>query len=303
MRILISDQNFGDDAGIERSLVEAVGGELVVAACRSEADVAEALAAHRPDAMLVQFAPVGARALAAANGLAAIVRYGVGLDNVDVRAAEGAGIAVAAVPDYCVDEVADHTIALLLAVERGIVGLAAETAAGAWDFRVAGPVRRLRGRTLALLGFGRIARAVAERAAGFGFRVVAFDPGVADANVQSLEELLQQADVLSVHVPLTDVTRGLVGARELDLLPSGAVVLNTSRGGILDEDALVDALGTGRLRGAGLDVLADEPPPPDHPLRALPNVVLTPHAAWFSQTAVVELRRKAVETALELARR
>ncbi|MDQ3994569.1 MAG: C-terminal binding protein [Actinomycetota bacterium] len=303
MRILISDQNFGDDAGIERSLVEAVGGELVVAACRSEADVAEALAAHRPDAMLVQFAPVGERALAAANGLAAIVRYGVGLDNVDVRAAEGAGIAVAAVPDYCVDEVADHTIALLLAVERGIVGLAAETAAGAWDFRVAGPVRRLRGRTLALLGFGRIARAVAERAAGFGFRVVAFDPGVADANVQSLEELLQQADVLSVHVPLTDVTRGLVGARELDLLPSGAVVLNTSRGGILDEDALVDALGTGRLRGAGLDVLADEPPPPDHPLRALPNVVLTPHAAWFSQTAVVELRRKAVETALELARR
>jgi D-3-phosphoglycerate dehydrogenase / 2-oxoglutarate reductase len=256
-----------------------------------------------PDAMLVRFAPVGERALAAANGLAAIVRYGVGLDNVDVRAAEGAGIAVAAVPDYCVDEVADHTIALLLAVERGIVGLAAETAAGAWDFRVAGPVRRLRGRTLALLGFGRIARAVAERAAGFGFRVVAFDPGVADANVQSLEELLQQADVLSVHVPLTDVTRGLVGARELDLLPSGAVVLNTSRGGILDEDALVDALGTGRLRGAGLDVLADEPPPPDHPLRALPNVVLTPHAAWFSQTAVVELRRKAVETALELARR
>ena len=303
MRILISDQNFGDDAGIERSLVEAVGGELVVAACRSEADVAEALAAHRPDAMLVQFAPVGERALAAANGLAAIVRYGVGLDNVDVRAAEGAGIAVAAVPDYCVDEVADHTIALLLAVERGIVGLAAETAAGAWDFRVAGPVRRLRGRTLALLGFGRIARAVAERAAGFGFRVVAFDPGVADANVQSLEELLQQADVLSVHVPLTDVTRGLVGARELDLLPSGAVVLNTSRGGILDEDALVDALVTGRLRGAGVDVLADEPPPPDHPLRALPNVVLTPHAAWFSQTAVVELRRKAVETALELARR
>lgn len=302
MRILISDQNFGDDARLERSLVAAAGGELVVAACRTEADVAEALAAHRPDAMLVQFAPIGARALAAANGLSAIVRYGVGLDNVDVRAAEAAGVAVSAVPDYCIDEVADHTMALILAVERGIVTLAVETAAGAWDFRAAGPVRRLRGRTLALVGFGRIARAVAERATGFGYGVVAFDPAVREAPVSTLDELLSQADVLSVHVPLTDTTRGLIGARELELLPSGAVVVNTSRGGIVDEDALASALAAGRLRGAGLDVLADEPPPPDHPLRSLPNVVLTPHAGWFSETAIVELREKAVETALELAR-
>jgi len=303
MRILISDQNFGDDARLERSLVEAAGGELVVAACRSEADVAEALAAHRPDAMLVQFAPVGARALARANGLAAIVRYGVGLDNVDVRAAEAAGIAVAAVPDYCVDEVADHTLALLLAVERGIVTLAAGATAGAWDFRAAGRVRRLRGRTLALVGFGRIARAVAERARGFGFRVVAFDPAVPDAAVPTLDELLRQADVLSVHVPLREATRGLIGARELELLPAGAVVLNTSRGGIVDEEALAAALAAGRLRGAGLDVLAEEPPLPDHPLRSLSNVVLTPHAGWFSETSILELRRKAVETVLELARR
>jgi D-3-phosphoglycerate dehydrogenase len=156
---------------------------------------------------------------------------------------------------------------------------------------------------LALLGFGRIARAVAERAAGFGLRVVAFDPAVADANVATLEELLRQADVLSVHVPLTKATRSLIGVHELELLPPGAVVLNTSRGGIVDEDALAAALAAGRLRGAGLDVLAEEPPARDHALRSLPNVVLTPHAAWFSQAAIVELRRKAVETALELVRR
>jgi D-3-phosphoglycerate dehydrogenase len=152
------------------------------------------------------------------------------------------------------------------------------------------------------VGCGRIARAVAERAAGFGLRVVAFDPDVPGAAVPTLDDLLRQADILSVHVPLTEATRGLVGARELELLPAGAVVLNTARGGIVDEQALASALAAGRLRGAGIDVLADEPPPPDHPLRHAPNVVLTPHAGWFSQAAIVELRRKAVETALELVR-
>jgi len=302
MRILVSDQNFGDDASIERAAAAEAGAELVVASCRTEAELAEALATHRPDALLVQFTPVGERALAAANGLAAIVRYGVGLDNVDTRAAERAGIAVAAIPDYCVDEVADHTIALLLAVERGIVTLAEQTRGGGWDFRSAGAVRRLRGRTLGLVGFGRIARAVAGRGEALGLVPVAFDPAVPDAGVGSLEELLPRADVLSLHVPLTETTRGLVGRRELELLPDGAVVLNTARGGLVDEDALAEALAAGRLRGAGLDVLAGEPPPGDHPLRRAPNVVLTPHAAWFSQEAVRELRERAVATALELAR-
>ena len=303
MRILISDQNFGDDAALERGLVEAAGGELVVAACGSEDELADALAEHRPDVLVVQFAPVGVRALEAANGLVGIVRYGVGLDNVDVSAARSAGVAVVPIPDYCIDEVADHTIALLLAVERGIVDLATQTRAGGWDFRTAGVVRRLRGGTLGLVGFGRIARAVAERASGFGLRVAAYDPNVPDAGAASLDELLGQADVLSLHVPLTEETRGLVGRRELALLPRGAVVLNTSRGGLVDEAALAEALAAGRLRGAGLDVLVHEPPPADHPLRSAPGVVLTPHAAWFSDSAVLDLRRKAIEKAMELGRR
>ena len=300
MRILVTDQNFGDGAELERRLVQAAGGELVVEDCRSEADVAEALARHRPDALLVQFARIGERALRDANGLAGIVRYGVGVDNIDTRAAAAHGIPVGAVPDYCVEEVADHTIGLLLSVERGIASLAAQTRAGGWDFHAAGRVRRLRGLTLGSIGWGRIARAVASRAEALGLIVAAHDPAYPET--LSLEEVLRRADVLTLHVPLTEATRGLVGERELAMLPEGAVVLNAARGGLVDEDALVAALASGRLGGAGLDVLATEPPPPDSPLRRLENVVLTPHAAWYSEAAVVELREKAVATALELVR-
>jgi D-3-phosphoglycerate dehydrogenase len=134
-------------------------------------------------------------------------------------------------------------------------------------------------------------------------RVTAYDPNVPDAGTESLDELLEQADVLSLHVPLTEETRSVIGRRELALLPREAVVLNTSRGGLVDEAALAEALAAGRLRGAGLDVLVHEPPGADHPLRSAPGVVLTPHAAWFSDSAVLDLRRKAIEKALELGRR
>lgn len=299
--ILVTDQNFGDDAAVERQLVEAAGGTLVLEACRTEADVAAAIDRHRPDALLVQFAPVGRRALANSDGLAAIVRYGVGVDNIDTAAAEERGIAVGRVPDYCVNEVADHTIALFLAVERGLLELVRQTAEGGWDHTAVAPVRRLDTLTLGLLGFGRIARAVARRAGALGLTVFAHDPAL--QGTLPLDDVLRRADVLSVHVPLTDKTHHLVGARELELLPEGAIVLNTARGGLVDEDALAAALASGRLRGAGIDVLADEPPPADHPLRRAPRVVLTPHAAWYSETAVLELRRKAVETAIDLLRR
>jgi D-3-phosphoglycerate dehydrogenase len=304
VRILATDQNFGDNAAVERELVTAAGGELELAECADEEAVAAALERHMPDALLVQFAQVGARALQGAATLRAIVRVGVGIDNVDTRAASAAGIAVARVPDYCVDEVADHTLALLLAVERGIVALAAETGSGGWDLRAAGPVRRLSGRTLGLVGYGRIARAVGRRARPLGLELAAHDPWAgafegAEA-VASLDELLGRSDVLSLHVPLTEETRGLIGSRELGLLPKGAVLLNTARGGLVNEAALAEALRSGRLRGAGLDVLAGEPPAPGHPLEAVPNLVLTPHAAFYSEEAVLELRRRSVETALAL---
>ena len=309
MQILISDQNFGDDARLEREVAEGAGVKLTVASCRDEDDVADALERHRPDVLLVQFAPVGRRALASARELGGIVRYGVGVDNVDLVAASELGIAVARIPDYCLDEVADHTLALVLAVERGIVALARDVEAGGWSFRAAGTVRRLRGRTFGLLGFGQIARRVARRAAAFGYRVLAHDPALSaddihagGAEPRSLEALLGDADVLSIHAPLTDSTRGLLDARSLELLHEGAIVVNTARGGIVDENALVDAVARGRLRGAALDVLEHEPPAPDDALRRTPGILLTSHAAWYSQEAIADLRRKAIETALALAR-
>jgi D-3-phosphoglycerate dehydrogenase len=310
VRILITDQNFGDDAKLEREAVEAAGGELVVESCRSEADVVAALEAHCPDAILVQFAPIGEAALRAANGVAGIVRYGVGVDNIDTRAAAELGITVERVPDYCIAEVAEHTIGLLLAVQRGLVELALETRRGGWDFHAAGTVRRIATLRLGLVGLGAIGQAVASRAAPLVASISAHDPGLPGEQIESagvqpleLDDLLVSSDVLSLHVPLTDATRGLVGARELALLPEGAIVLNTSRGGLVDEDALAEVLRSRRLRGAGIDVLEHEPPPADHPLRSAPGAVLTPHAAWFSETAVVELRQKAVAAALALVGR
>jgi len=309
MKILVSDQNFGDDAQLERRLAAEAGAELALESCASEQDVAEALRRHRPDALLVQFASVGRHALEAADGLRAIVRCGVGVDNVDVAAAAERGIAVARVPDYCVDEVADHTLALILAVERGVAVLAVSAAGGAWDFRAAGSLRRLRGRTLGLLGFGRIAQEVAARGRGFGLAIAAHDPYVGDDDIRRLgaeplgfSALLARSDILSVHVPLTESTRGLVDADVLAQLPAGAIVVNTARGGLVDEQALAAALRSGRLRGAALDVLESEPPPSDHPLAGAPNLLLTPHAAWYSEEAIVDLRTKAVESTFALLR-
>ena len=307
MRILITDQNFGDDARIERELAEANRVDLSVADCRDEDDVVDALVEHRPDALLVQFAPIGRRTLEHADAPRAVVRAGIGIDNVDVAAASELGVAVARIPDYCVDEVADHTLTLVLAVERGLLALAGDVAGGGWSWGAAAPVRRLRGRTFALLGFGQIARAVAVRAAAFGFAVAAHDPALAEGEIaaagvdpRAFDELLRGADVLSVHVPLTEATRGLVGRDELALLPDGALVVNTARGGIVDEAALAEAAATGRIRAA-LDVLAVEPPPPDHPLRhAVSGVLLTPHAAWYSEEAVVDLRHKSIHAAITL---
>jgi len=308
MRILITDQNFGDDARVERELVEGTAYELAVEACASEDDVIAALERHRPELLLVQFAKVGAAAIGRADSVRGIVRVGVGVDNVDLDAARERGIAVARVPDYCVDEVADHTLALVLAVERRLMPTAGGTGRGEWNFRAGGPMRRLRGRTFGLLGFGRIARAVAVRARSFGYVVLAHDPALSDTAIEGegaepvgFDELIARSDVLTLHLPLTAETQGVIGTRELALLPDGAVVVNTSRGGLIDEAALLDALREGRIGGAGIDVLEREPPPADEPLRDAPRIVLTPHAAWYSEAAIADLRRKAIEAAFLLA--
>ncbi|MFN8481846.1 MAG: C-terminal binding protein [Anaerolineae bacterium] len=231
-----------------------------------------------------------------------IARYGIGLDTIPIEAATEAGIVVTNVPDYCIEEVADHTLALLLNLARGVAVGQSVTREGGWGLKAWPPLRRLRGQTLSLLGFGRIARTVAARARGFGMRILAYDPYVPDtamaaigAEAATFANAARQADFLSLHMPLSEQTHHLIDAAVLAQMKPTAYLLNTSRGGLVDTDALVAALTAGRLAGAGVDVLEQEPPPSDHPLRRMPNVLLTPHAAFYSKEALAELEVRAAE--------
>ncbi len=288
----------------ERRVLGPLGVELRPGQCRSEEEILAL--ARDADAVLNCYARMTAWVIEGLRRCRIIARYGIGVDNVDLAAATRAGILVTNVPDYCVDEVSDHALALLLALARQIVVADRGVRGGAWDVGAHAGIRRLRGQVLGLLGFGKIARALASKAQALGMAVMAHDPYVpADAVVRhgvraaGLDALLREADVVSVHVPLSPETRGLVGERELARMKPTAVLINTSRGGIVDEKALAAALEAGRLAGAALDVLGQEPPPPDHPLRLAPNAILTPHLAFYSRESVVELQTKAAE---EIAR-
>ncbi|AXB41467.1 hydroxyacid dehydrogenase [Amycolatopsis albispora] len=253
--------------------------------------------ADRVSAILLRTVRVDGDMMRRAPALRVIARHGVGVDTIDVDTARERGIAVTTTPTANTQSVAEHTIALLLAVRRGI-GVAAR-GAGSRD-RIRG--RELAGSTLGLIGCGRIASRVAHIARhGFGMRVLAYDPMLtgeqitaAGAEPLPLDELLPLSHALSLHVPLVTGTRNLIGLRELLAMPPGGVVLNTSRGGTLDEDALLSVLRQGHLAGAGLDVTVVEPLPADHPLRGDPSVVITPHVG--AQTAEA-LRRMAIEAA------
>jgi len=229
-------------------------------------------------------------------------RYGVGLDTIDLVTAAELGIAVVNVPDYCTDEVADHALGLILALTRGIVPLDRGVQAGTWDFRLAGRVRRASSQRLGVIGLGRIGSALARRALALGYDVVGTDPrGPRDSGVPTvpLEELLASSDVVSIHAPLDSTTRHLIDARTLALMRPTAIVVNTSRGGLVDHDALVDALRAGTLAGAALDVLEREPIPGDDPLIGMPNVVLSPHAAFYSEESLVEMKQKVSRRVLD----
>jgi D-3-phosphoglycerate dehydrogenase len=234
-----------------------------------------------------------------------LVACSVGLDWLDVESATECGIAVCNLPEFCTDEVADHTIALLLACVRKISRLDRRVRSGTWDRAILEPMPRLRGKTLGLVGLGRIARAVAERTSSFGMTSVAYDPYVdaaaakqAGVELLDLTELCGRADVVSCHVPLLASTSRLIGEAQFRAMKPSAYFVNTSRGGVVDEAALVRALEGGWIRGAGLDVLQHEPPEPDNPLLSLENVVLTPHMASFSDEVIDEIPRLAVAAAL-----
>jgi phosphoglycerate dehydrogenase-like enzyme len=228
-----------------------------------------------------------------------IVRNRVGYDNVDVEAAAAAGIPVANVPDYGTEEVADHAITLALALIRQIKPLMADVANGGWEWRAGLACRRIRGSVFGVVGCGRIGTATALRAKALGFTVRFYDPYLAagyDKSIgihraSSLEELLSGADVVSVHTPLSEETRHMIGSRQLDQMKNSAYLINTARGPVVSHEALVEALRNGAIAGAGLDMLESEPLGTDE-LREFPNCIVTPHSAFYSQESLIEMRKK-----------
>lgn len=295
--VLVTDFAWPDLEPETRILSE-IGAELLVAETGEEEELVAL--ASRADAILTCWRRVGEPVLRAAERCLTVARYGVGLDNIDVEAATRLGMIVSNVPHFCLTEVADHTMALVLADARNLVGFATQTASGTWDNRACGPMHRLRGRVLGLVGYGNIAQEVAVRARAFGLDVVAFSPSRVGSTITDgvrfaadLHELLRQADIVSLHTPLSPHTRHLIGAAELAAMKPGALLVNTSRGALVDQVALADALAGGVIRAAALDVLEQEPPPADDPVLCAPGVIVTPHAAFDSVEAIAELQETA----------
>lgn len=290
---------------IERGILAELDAELLIAETGSEEEILAL--APVADAILTNWRQVPEAALAAALRCCVVSRYGVGLDNIPVERATELGILVTNVPDFCLAEVSDHAMALLLACARRIVRFDRSTSAGRWNLDLAPGLPRLSGQTLGLVGFGNIARAVAPKALGFGLRLVAYSPRTQPGTVagvdcrNDLPSVLAESDYVSLHAPATPETYGLIGEQELRVMKPTAFLINTSRGSLVNEAALVRALTERWIAGAALDVVASEPPAPDHPLLGLDNTIITPHAAFYSDAAIEELQTKAalnVATAL-----
>jgi len=297
-KVVVTDHLFSS-LDEEREIFRKLDAELVESQCRNEE---ETLAVSRDaDAILNTYAPMTEKVIRALERCRVIVRFGIGVDNVAVDAATERGIMVANTTDYCIDEVADQAMALLLACARGLFPSARIARDAAWDFQRMPRLTRIRGQTLGLLGVGRIGSAVAARARGFGLRILGYDPYVSDemarhmgAQLVDLDTLLRQSDFVSIHLPLNSETTGMVGEEAFRKMKPTAFLINVARGKIVNQAALCQALQQGRIAGAALDVLETEPPRPDDPILQLSNVILTPHAAWYSEQSRLDMRRRAV---------
>jgi D-3-phosphoglycerate dehydrogenase / 2-oxoglutarate reductase len=298
--LVVTDSTF-PQLDQEHAVAARYGATLQEANCQSVEDVVRAAAGA--DVLLVQFATITREAIQRLAPGAAIVRYGLGLDNIDLQAAREQGVRVAYVPDYATGEVADHTATLILTALRKITLLDASVRAGRWDpVGVCRPLKSFGQSVVGFVGFGRIGREVYARVRPFGFEGIVFDPYAEAAPVQALgakavdlDTLFSSADVITLHAPLTPATHHLVNAQRLNRMKSNAVLVNTARGALVDTVALEAALGQQRIAAAALDVFEQEPLAADSRLRALPNVILTPHAAWYSAESALRVQALAAD--------
>lgn len=307
LKLVVTDHAFRDTPQ-EQAAAAAGGASFAGYQCRGEDETLEVV--RGANVVLNNFAPMTRKVMAAMAPGAVVIRYGVGVDNVDLAAARDLGVHVCNVPDYGVDEVADHAAAMTLALARKLDSYDSGIRAGEWKIdRIVGGLRSLRDSTVGLIGLGRIARAYAARMAAFGCRITGFDPFIPDDQIRAAgitplprDDVIASANILSLHVPLTPETRHLIDRAAIARMREGAILINCSRGGLIDEDALAAALISGHLSGAGLDVFETEPLPAASALRQAPHVIMSPHAAFFSDASVDTLQRLASEEALRALR-
>jgi D-3-phosphoglycerate dehydrogenase len=298
LKVLITDYVW-PSVEPERAVLAKAGAEIEVAPDTSEETLASM--AEDADAIMTCFAQVTDKVLRAAGKCVVVGRFGVGVDNIAVATATELGMAVTYVPDYCVDEVSDHVMALLLAWNRRIVLLDRSVKTTGWgSVPLTMRIMRLKGKKLGIVGFGRIGRSVCAKALAFGFDVLTADPFLTPATASQsgatlvdMPTLLRESDFVTLHSPLTPETTNLISAAELDMMKPDSFLINAARGPLIDESALYDALTTGQIAGAGVDVMVEAEPPRDTPLFKLDNFVVTPHVAFFSQEATLELEERA----------
>lgn len=300
-RVLLTDRPWADDS-IERGIIQAAGMELIEAPAGDEATLS-GLAANC-QAIMTCWAKVTQKVIAASPNCQHVARLGIGLDNIDVAYATSQKIIVTNIPDYCIEEVVDHALALFLGLARNVAFHHRKTKAGVYDLRSGPALRRIAGQTLGLLGFGRTGQLLYQKATGLGMKVIAHSASGSDkgtgCEMVALDDLFQRSDVLSLHAPLTPATKHVVNTRTLGLMKKHAILINTSRGPLIDHAALYQALQNNQIGGAGLDVFEPEPPNLADPLYSDERVIATPHIAFVSEESLINLRERTAKQVVDV---
>ena len=304
-KVVVTDDRYGSYKE-ENEVLSELGIEVEVHNFKDKTEAKRVL--KKADAVLVNLFPMTKEIILSMDNCKVINRYGVGYDNVDVKAATEKGIWISRVPDYSMEDTSDHALAHLFNCVRKITYRDRMIREGKWDLHKDWPSFRIAGKTLGLIGFGNISKTLFRKVSGFGLgSILVYDPYVDDTAIIKaggtpvpLEELLKESDYISIHAPLTEETEGMIGSSEFRLMKNSAVIINTSRGPIIDEDALYSALKGGKIAAAGIDVYKTEPLPEASPLRSLDNITFTDHAGWYSEESIVELKTKAARNILEV---
>lgn len=301
MNVYFSDYTIAEELDIEEKILGEAGFTIVRARCITEQEVLDTIEGVDPVAIVTQWAPITPAVMDKCPNLKVVSRNGIGVDNIDLAYCKERGIAVTNSPKYCTPEVADHAMSLVLALARKLVFTTDKVRSGDWGTDYLIPIRRLKECTMGVVGMGGIGRAVVERARPFFKEVIGFDAYATNVEVDgkpvemvSLDELLSRSDFIDLHVPGTDETKHMFNAAAFAKMKPSAYIVNTCRGIVIDTDAIVEALQNGQIAGAGLDVHEQEPLPMDHPLRSFPQVIITPHAAFYSEEAVDQVRADTV---------